>query len=157
MMKQNVADTLNTLQTMLQPTAEIREALRNNSSGFWNNQDKILGSMQEFANGWIERRHAGTQAAITAAQRICDTKTSVDLVQEYQKWAVGSLERMMADSLSLQKHLMTVAGLFVKPLTPPEAESAPKAEKDNVPKAMAIRTLAASGLSQRPDKKSPKK
>lgn len=149
MMKQNVTDTLNTLQTMLQPTAEIRETMRKNLGGFWNNQDKILGSMEEFANGWIERRHDGTEASTTAAQRMCDTKTYVDMMQEYQKWAMGSLERIMADSLALQKHLMTVAGLFAKPLTPPEKESAPK--------AMVITTLAASGLSQRPDKKSPKK
>ena len=149
MMKQNVTDTLNTLQTMLQPTAEIRETMRKNLGGFWNNQDKILGSMEEFANGWIERRHDGTEAATTAAQRMCDTKTYVDMMQEYQKWAMGSLERIMADSLALQKHLMTVAGRFAKPLTPPEKESAPK--------AMVITTLAASGLSQRPDKKSPKK
>jgi hypothetical protein len=51
---------------------------------------------------------------------------------------------------------MTVAGLLAKPLTLPE-KGAPKAEKESAPKAMVIRTLAASGLSQRPDKKSPKK
>jgi hypothetical protein len=149
MMKQSVTDTLNTLQTMLQPTTEIRETMRKNVDGFWSNQDKILGSMEEFTNGWIGRRHAGTQAALTAAQRMCDTKTCVDMMQEYQTWAVGSLERIMADSLALQKHLMTVAGLFAKTLTPPEKESAPK--------PMVIRTLAASGLTQRPDKKSPNK
>jgi hypothetical protein len=151
MMKQNVTDTLNTLQAMLQPTAEIRQTMRTNLEDFWNNQDQVLGSMEEFTNGWIERRHVGTQAALTAAQRMCDTKTGFDLMKEYQTWAVGSLERIMADSSALQEHLMTVAGLFTKPLTPAEKESTAKAEKESAPKAMAIRTLAASGLSQQPD------
>ena len=57
----------------------------------------------------------------------------------------------MADSLALQKYLMTVAGRFTKPLTPTEKESAEKVEQENAPKATAIRTLAASGLSQQPD------
>ena len=146
MMQQNVTDTLNTLQAMLQPTAEIRQTMRTNLEGFWNNQDQVLGSMEEFINGWIERRHVGTHAALTTAQRMCDTKTGFDLMKEYQTWAVGSVERIMADSSALQKHLMTVAGIFTKPLTPAEKESTAKAEKESAPKAMAIRTLAASGL-----------
>ena len=131
---------------MVQPTAEIRQTMRTNLEGFWNSQDQVLGSIEEFTNGWIERRHVGTQAALTAAQRMCDAKTGFDLMKEYQTWAVGSLERIMADSLALQKYLMTVAGRFTKPLTPTEKESAEKVEQENAPKAMAIRTLAASGI-----------
>src|ERR1700688_2744888 len=103
MTKQGVTDTLNNLQSMLQPTSQIRKAMRKNVDGLWSNQAKILGSIEEFANGWFGRRHAGTQAALTAAQRMCDTKAPVDMMQEYQTWAMGSLERIMADSLALQK------------------------------------------------------
>ncbi len=149
MTKQGVTETLNNLQSMLQPASQIRETMRKNVDGLWSNQEKILGSMEELTNGWFGRRHAGTQAALTAAQRMCDTKTGFDLMKEYQTWAVGSLERIMADSLAFQKHLMTVGGLFAKPLSPPQKES--------VPEAMVIKTLAASGLTQHPDKKSPKK
>ena len=74
---------------MVQPTAEIRQTMRTNLEGFWNSQDQVLGSIEEFTNGWIERRHVGTQAALTAAQRMCDAKTGFDLMKEYQTWAVG--------------------------------------------------------------------
>ena len=149
MMKQSVTETLNTLQSMLQPTSEIRETMWKNADGFWSNQDKILGSMEEFANSCVGRRRVGTKAALTAARRMCDAKTPVEMMQEYQAWAMGSLERVVADNLALQKHLMTVAGLLAKPLNP--------SEKEGVQKTMAIRTLAASGLTRRPDKRPSKK
>ena len=66
-----------------------------NAQRFWENQDKVLDSMQALANAWFERRHAGTHKARVAAERMCETQTFVDLIQAYQEWASGAFERIM--------------------------------------------------------------
>jgi hypothetical protein len=58
--------------------------------------------MQALANGWFDRRRTGILSAREAAERMCGTKTYFDLVQEYQAWARGEFERIMAD----QKQIM---------------------------------------------------
>lgn len=155
MTKQGVTDALSNFQSMLQPTAQTRETMRDTVSGLWSNQDKILDSMEQFTNGWFERRHAGTRAALAAAQRICDMKTPIDMMREYQTWAMGSLGRIVADSFAFQHHLITMAGLFAKPLSASEEECVIEAE-EGAAEPMVIKSLAASVLTQHPDETSPK-
>lgn len=108
----NVTDELNAMQRMFLPS-DLSEAMQKNACGFWENQDKILDAMQAFANGWFERRHTGTRAALESAQRMCKAQTPVDLAREYQDWASGALQRIMADGLDYQRQFMTVAAALV--------------------------------------------
>ena len=101
-------------------------ALQDNLRCFWDVQDKVLDAMQNFANGWFERRHVGTHAALEAAQRICKAQTQVDLVREYQDWVGGAFQRVMADGVACQE----LVGAFAAPLsgkqetTPQQPETA---------------------------------
>jgi hypothetical protein len=84
---------------MREPAAAAEENVR----CFWNMQNKILDSMEKFANGWFERRHVGTRAALEAAQRMCKAQTPVDLAREYQDWISGAFQRLMADGYACQQ------------------------------------------------------
>jgi hypothetical protein len=114
----NVTEQLDAMQRMFLPTREMSETLGSNACSFWQNQDRILDAMQAFAGGWFERRHAGTQAALEAAQRMCKAGTPVDLAREYQEWASGAMQRLVADGLACQQECMAVIGA-VAPLLPP--------------------------------------
>ena len=79
------------MQKTFLPTSAISAPLRDNAQRFWENQDKVLDSMQALANAWFERRHTGTHKAREAAERMCETQTFVDLIQAYQD--IGPAER----------------------------------------------------------------
>ena len=59
-----------------------------------------------------------------AAERMCGTKTYFDMAQEYQAWARGAFERIMAD----QEQIMaaTTSALASPPLTPATSEKEPE-------------------------------
>jgi hypothetical protein len=81
------------MQKMFLPTSASSVPLRENAQRFWQNQDKVLDSMQALANAWFERRHTGTHKAREAAERMCESHTFVDLTQAYQ---IGPAERSSA-------------------------------------------------------------
>ena len=112
------------LQKMFLPTPEIAATFRENTRRFWENQGRVLDSMQALTNGWFERRRTGTHSAREAAERMCGTKTYFDLMQEYQAWASGAFERIMAD----QEQIMaaTTSALGSPPLTPSASEKEPE-------------------------------
>ena len=117
------AEQWKSLQKMFLPTSAISESLRENARRFWEHQDKALENMQAFTNIWFDHRHAGTHAAQEAAERMCRTETAVDLVQAYQDWAKGALERMMADGLACQRHIIAATGALTSPpIAPSVAE-----------------------------------
>src|SRR5215510_5513755 len=68
-------------------------ALQDNVRSFWDIQDKALDAMENLANGWFERRHVGTHAALEAAQRMCKAQTPADGVacQEFVGALAGPL------------------------------------------------------------------
>jgi hypothetical protein len=96
-------------------------SFRENARRFWEDQGKVLDNMQALANDWFDRRRTGTHAAREAAERMCGTKTYFDLVQEYQAWASGAFERIMADGLSCQQQIMTATGALASPSLAPSA------------------------------------
>jgi hypothetical protein len=103
---------------------------------FWENQDKVLDSMQALTNAWFERRHTGTHKAREAAERMCETQTFVDLIQAYQHWAGGAFERIMADGLTYQQQIMAVTGALVSPPLAPsttEKEVEPQRSESMAP------------------------
>jgi hypothetical protein len=123
----NFAEQWSSMQKMFLPTSAMSATFRENAGRFWENQDKVLDQMQALANAWFERRRTGTHSAREAAERMCGTETIVDLAQAYQDWASGAFERVMADGLSWQKHIMAVTGAFG---SPPLAPSAGEKEKE---------------------------
>jgi len=80
------AEQWTAMQKMFLPTSAILAPFRENAQRFWENQEKVLDSMQALANSWFERRHTGTHKAREAAKRMCGTESFVDLIQAYQDW-----------------------------------------------------------------------
>jgi len=107
------------MQKMFLQSSEMSASFRENARQFWENQGKVLDNMQALANGWFDRRRTGTHAAREAAERMCGTKTYFDLVQEYQAWASGAFERIMAD-------MAATGALASPPLTPAASEKEPE-------------------------------
>lgn len=122
MMETTFARQMNTMQHMLALPAGMSGPIRRNACAFWENQDKILDEMQEFASGWFERRHTGTHLALETAERMCRAENPVDLFREYQNWAVGALGRVMADGTACQRYCMASFGAFSQ-LTVEQAET----------------------------------
>jgi hypothetical protein len=85
------------------------DALQDNVRCFWNIQDRLLYIMENFADGWFERRHIGSHTALEAAQRMCNARTGADLAREYQEWVNGAFQRVMADGLACQQLVATFA------------------------------------------------
>lgn len=80
---------------------------RDFASKFWEDQSKVLDSMQRFSTGWFDRRHVGTQAALDTSLRACETKNSVDLFACYQEWAAGVASRILDDQIAYQQLIHT--------------------------------------------------
>ncbi len=70
---------------------------------FWRTEETILAGMNEFSEGWFERRRLGTRAALEAAQRIGQAATPLDALREYQDWLSGAMARMLEDGLAFQQ------------------------------------------------------
>lgn len=120
-----------TMQGTFIPASGISEAARRNACRFWKSQDEALSTMQAFADSWFERRHAGTHAALEAAERICEAKTPLDLFREYQQWASGAFQRLTSDAFACQQQFIIVARALGQPMTPATGASAsepPQAE-----------------------------
>lgn len=95
-------------------------AMSRSSTQFWNGQDKILDSMQEFANGWFERRNEGAHAAMDSALRMCRARNPAEAMTEYQAWARGALERTLADAMAVQQQMMKITGAAAEQATRPK-------------------------------------
>src|SRR4030095_11976242 len=115
------AEQWTAMQKMFLPTSAISAPLRENAQRFWENQEKVLDSMQALANGWFERRRTGTHTTRGAAGRMCGTEKIVRVIQAYQDWAGGAFERIMADGLACQQQIMAVTGALTSPPLAPSA------------------------------------
>jgi hypothetical protein len=124
------------MQKMFLQSSEMSASFRESARRFWENQGKLLDNMQALANGWFDRRRNGTLSAREAAERMCGTATYFDLMQEYQAWASGEFERIMAD----QQQIMaaTTSALGSPPLTP----SASKKEPEQLARPAGSKTAA---------------
>jgi hypothetical protein len=111
----NVAEQLSAMQQLFLPASAFSDSLRKNARRFWETQDKVLGGMQAFTDGRFERRHTGAQVAMEATQRMCKAETPVDLLREYQDWAIGAHARAMADALAWREHLITIVIALPRP------------------------------------------
>ncbi|MEX0591198.1 MAG: hypothetical protein WD207_08925 [Xanthobacteraceae bacterium] len=123
-------DPFQVMQRTFTPSFAFGPVARENAAGFWASQAKILASMEDYANGWFERRHAGTEEALASARQICDAATPFDAVREYQKWAIGSVERVIKDGLACQQQLIELGRLGAEPLA--HAAETVRAEAESV-------------------------
>lgn len=117
----DLAEQWRSMQKMFLPTSAISESLKENTRRYWENEEKLLDTMQALANGWFERRRAGTNAAREAGERMCSTESFPDLMQVYQNWASGVFERIMAD---YQQIVAVTGALTSPPLAPSVIEKA---------------------------------
>lgn len=125
----NTTERTNAMERMFLTTSNMPETLRKNARWHWENQDRILDAMQAFSEGWFKRRHAGTHAALEAAERMCKVETPLALLREYQNWANDAFQRLVADGLAYQQQCISAA-TFMQPLgadneketTSPQAE-----------------------------------
>jgi hypothetical protein len=95
---------------------DMTETVERNAREFWTIQDSILDSMHDVAAAWFERRHAGTHAALDAAQRMCHATSPAELLLQYQSWAMGAFERVMADAAACQSCGVAIGRLMDVPL-----------------------------------------
>jgi len=72
---------------------------------FWESQSRLLDHMQAFANGWFDRRHVGTRAALDAVQKGCAAKNPADMVACYQDWVAGVASRILDDQVAYQQFI----------------------------------------------------
>jgi hypothetical protein len=106
-------------QATMKAQANLADGMRQGSQTFWQQQTELLQSMESFANGWFERRKVGVQAACQAADRMCQAATPQACISEYQKWAIGVAERVMADAVACQCEF----GKFVQAVGPSPASA----------------------------------
>lgn len=87
---------------------------------FWEGQSRLLDNMQEFASGWFDRRHVGTQAALEAVQKACEAKNPADTLACYQEWAAGAASRILDDQVAYQQlvHAAVASMASVQPTLP---------------------------------------
>jgi hypothetical protein len=109
MMDRDNANGFNGMQQVFGFLEPARSAWARNWVNYWQSQEKILDRMEEFSRGWFERRHEAAAEALHAAERACEARTPADMVGEFQAWMTGSMQRIAADNLACQKHLMAVA------------------------------------------------
>jgi hypothetical protein len=133
----------NITQSIFQPSSSLRDATRQTATSFWNGQDQILNTMQEYANTWFERRHIGAHDALNISQQIADAATPIEAIREYQKWAMGCFERMMHDGLECQKQLLSIGSLLSPPLSP----SSERTETEPVSGESRRRAQSRAGVS----------
>ena len=101
-------------QAVMKANSNFAGMFQRGSQTFWQHQNELLNIMESFANSWFERRRVGVQAALEAADRMCQAATPQACLGECQKWATGAFERVMADSVACQSEF----GKFVQGVAP---------------------------------------
>lgn len=137
MANQQDISRIDPLQQAFGACESYRTAFSENCATYWRGQDKILDSMQEFASGWFKRRHEAARSAVETAQRAGIAQSPADAMRELQTWMTGSMQRMTADGVACQKHLMTVAECSLSAAATashtPEFTSPPRSGPDSDP------------------------
>ena len=116
----NFGEQWSAMEKMFLPNTEMaakfREAISaafvENVHRFWENQEKVLDSMQAVADGWFERRRVGTHKAREAAEEMCQFESFEDLGRIHRDWASEAFERIMPDGRSCQQPVLAMMGVF---------------------------------------------
>ena len=125
----NISDTWKTMWEGALPGSQARELTRQSARTHWDGQQRILDSLEDFANGWFDRRGAGVRAATEAAQEICGAPSLTDMYSVWQIWASGATERLAADGMAWQQ-CVALCSQHLAPLVTPAAQ---EAKRDAMP------------------------
>jgi hypothetical protein len=98
-------------QAFMQPAFLFAGILQESARRFWTCHAGVLNEIEAFSEGWFERRHAGTRAALEACECMCTARTPTEWLSAYQKWLIGAGERLMADGQAWSKMRMPGEGL----------------------------------------------
>jgi len=124
----NIAETWKTMWEGALPDSKARELTRQSARSHWDSQQRILNSLEDFANGWFERRETGVRTATDAAQEMCVAPTFADMYSVWQSWASGAAERLAADGLAWQQ-CVALCSQHLAPLVTPAAQEAKRDAK----------------------------
>jgi hypothetical protein len=132
-----------TFRKLLQPGGG-QDWLRTSAEQFWQNQDHLLDCMETLQKGWLERRHEGTRAARQAVAGLCSAENPLGALREYQQWASGAFDRVMADSAALQQCMSAAAISMVEPLSSPLAKASMSPATPVLPEAKTAKVGSAA-------------
>lgn len=118
MSEQKPFDLLQSLRVMTLPACS-QGWLKDMSDQFWSNQDHVLDCMEKLHHDWLARRHEGTREARNAAAAILSAENQAAAASECQKWAIGALNRILADASSLQQLQSAAAISMFEPISSP--------------------------------------
>lgn len=104
-----MSDPVTLFPNLLQPTAKSYAPL---GVTFWQGEESLLGSMKDYADGWFERRKAGTEAAMQLARRIGEAATPIDVWREYQDWIGSASARLLEDVIAYQQQFVKANAVF---------------------------------------------
>jgi hypothetical protein len=116
------SDPFEAFRSMVQPGTG-QEWLKTAASQFWLNQDHLLDCIENLQKGWLARRHEGARAASDATAAMLSAENAAAAAAEYQKWATGARERIMADASELQQLASAAASSMFEPISSPLARA----------------------------------
>lgn len=134
---------------------ELRNMTRTQAERFWRMQTRLLENFENMSKAWLERRRAGTEAALQTATKICDCDDPSEAASAYNDWLAGSMDRLAQDGRAVGEMSMQMfqemAGVMeaaapmvaTKVPTPEKAEKTEKAEKPEVVHEKVIRRAAS--------------
>lgn len=140
-----LSDPFETFRQLLQPGGG-RQWLRTGAEQYWLNQDHVLECMETLQKSWLARRHEGTRAARQAVARLWAAETPLGALQEYQQWASGAFDRVVADTAAIQQCMSAAAIAMFEPLSSPLTKGAvpPEAKTLELPEAKAGKVGSAA-------------
>lgn len=128
-------------QVLFQPATLFAGIMQENARSFWTRQTDILNEMQAFSEGWFERRQAGTRAALEAFECMYAAKMPTEWLSAYQKWLIGTVERLMADGLACENEMRKLSEVIAPSLVP----STDQGQRDTIRRATEKRARTHVG------------
>lgn len=91
---------------------------------FWQAQDQFLREMERYSEGWFQRRHSGTKAALSTASQTADPGNPMEVWRNLAEWQVQSVERMSEDLQEFMSSMSRCAEIWVRNETEAAEETA---------------------------------
>lgn len=144
----DLSQLLETQRRMLEHN-DYADQLRQQAQQFWNAQDEMLDDMRSFFDGWCERRHAGTRAALDATCVLTEAKDMETVNEALRNWSEGAMQRLMQDASEQMSCLAQLGSRMANgngiqiPIAGEEDAATPKAANESKPAGAGSRRKAA--------------
>lgn len=96
---------------------------------FWQAQDQFLREMERFSEGWFQRRHTGTETALSTTEEIADPSNPMEAWRNLAEWQVHSMERVAEDWREFLSAMTRCSEIWVRNETEAVEEAAEAAGK----------------------------